>query len=282
VKKNASPGFIFEKLRAETAALLNLNIDELSLVQSLRLDRIVALRVEFDRIQAQQAGGSSIDVDRMTTTVEELEKLLPVDMSTEWDLSRLSDDEVELLGASRRKHAAPQMAIYLRFFASSLSQPTQTTRSISQAMKPQARLRPPKLRTRSPTVRSAKIANNSSPGPPRSSRRIISMSASRLPRHLRSLNPREPPFFRRTCNRFFQAQPRPPRRQTLSDRRNGTCGQANQSHGEAPSPTVPVESGDAIGATFDGNLSRTCEVSKGKLAAPGMGRAPPFFEFERN
>jgi hypothetical protein len=93
---------LYNEVRAETAALLNFDLNELTLVQSLRLEKVTMLRVEVDAIQARQAEGNAINVDQLTTVIDELEKMLPQD-KVEWDLTTLSDDELKILERIGRK-----------------------------------------------------------------------------------------------------------------------------------------------------------------------------------
>jgi hypothetical protein len=66
---------MFGRLRGETAKMLGHNLDQISLVQSVRLDRAIALRIEIDRVQAQRAQYQPIDIGRLTTAREQLERL---------------------------------------------------------------------------------------------------------------------------------------------------------------------------------------------------------------
>jgi hypothetical protein len=54
-----TPSAMFEQLRGETAGLLGYSLDNSGAVQALRLDRVVALRIELDGLQAKQLYNSS-------------------------------------------------------------------------------------------------------------------------------------------------------------------------------------------------------------------------------
>lgn len=88
---------VFERLRVKTADLLGLNLEKLTPLKALKLDRAVLLRLELDRLQAQQAAGEAVDLGRMKAASEQLEELLPRDDgSTNLDLSLLSDEELKV------------------------------------------------------------------------------------------------------------------------------------------------------------------------------------------
>jgi hypothetical protein len=87
---------LFDRLRKETADALGYDIDRLSLVQSVRLDRVTALRLEDDRLLAAQVAGQQIDLRQLATASEQLESLLSEPIPT-WDLPRLTDDELRIM-----------------------------------------------------------------------------------------------------------------------------------------------------------------------------------------
>jgi hypothetical protein len=97
-------GVVFERLRAETATMLGFDLDHLGAAQAVRLDRAIALRIEIDRLQSQQLRGESIDIVKLTSATEHLEKLLPAeDHPTFHDLSRLTTLELRELERLLRK-----------------------------------------------------------------------------------------------------------------------------------------------------------------------------------
>ena len=88
---------VFERLRVKTADLLGLNLENLTPLKALRLDRATLLRLELDRLQAQQAAGEAVDLGRMALASQQLETLLPSeDDSTKFDLALLTDEELSL------------------------------------------------------------------------------------------------------------------------------------------------------------------------------------------
>jgi hypothetical protein len=97
-------GPMFERVRAETAKMLGYNLDQLGLVQSVRLDRAIALRIEIDRVQAQQAQDQPIDIGRLSAASEQLEKLILLsEEQPSYDLSLLTDQDLQELERLLRK-----------------------------------------------------------------------------------------------------------------------------------------------------------------------------------
>lgn len=91
---------VFERLRAKTADLLGLNLENLTPLKALRLDRATLLRLELDRLQAQQAAGEAVDLGRMALASQQLETLLPSEDDSTWlDLALLSDEELNAFEA---------------------------------------------------------------------------------------------------------------------------------------------------------------------------------------
>jgi hypothetical protein len=68
----------FEKLRAETAHLLGIDLTaDLPLAESLRLDCIALLRLEVDGLQGKALSGEEVDLARLGAALSMLTKLLP-------------------------------------------------------------------------------------------------------------------------------------------------------------------------------------------------------------
>jgi hypothetical protein len=67
----------YDRLRCETAAMLGLNLAELSLVQGLQLDLVSLLRLEVDGLQGQVLAGQPVDLSRLATSLKMLQELLP-------------------------------------------------------------------------------------------------------------------------------------------------------------------------------------------------------------
>jgi hypothetical protein len=88
---------VYERLRAKTANLLGFDLTNLSALKALRLDRATLLRLELDRLQAQQAAGEAVDLNRIALASAQLEALLPPeDDAPALDLALLSDEELSL------------------------------------------------------------------------------------------------------------------------------------------------------------------------------------------
>jgi hypothetical protein len=64
------------RLRADTAKLLDYDINNLSAWQSVRLDRASTLRLQLDDISAAQLRGDPIDMPRFILASKELEAML--------------------------------------------------------------------------------------------------------------------------------------------------------------------------------------------------------------
>jgi hypothetical protein len=77
------------RLRADTAKLLNYDINNLSAWQSVRLDRASTLRLQLDDISAAQLRGEVVDMPRFILASKELEAMLGgnPDASTAHDFS---------------------------------------------------------------------------------------------------------------------------------------------------------------------------------------------------
>ena len=66
----------YHDLRASTAALLNYDLDKLTLQQSLKVDLASSLRMEIDRITAAQLSGTSVDLRELVLASESLSRLV--------------------------------------------------------------------------------------------------------------------------------------------------------------------------------------------------------------
>ena len=73
----ADPAASYERLHAETAEMLGLDLVDLSLVQGLGLDLVSLLRLEIDSMQGAVLSGKLIDLPRLVACHGMLAKLLP-------------------------------------------------------------------------------------------------------------------------------------------------------------------------------------------------------------
>jgi hypothetical protein len=71
------PAAAYAVLRTETAAMLKLNSSDLSLVEGLQLDLVSLVRLEVDMLQGRALANEPIDLDRLSTALGMLQKLLP-------------------------------------------------------------------------------------------------------------------------------------------------------------------------------------------------------------
>jgi hypothetical protein len=67
----------YERLKAETAGMLNLSVASSSLLENLQIDLVSLLRLEVDTLQGQVLAGDSVDLKRLETALDMLQKLLP-------------------------------------------------------------------------------------------------------------------------------------------------------------------------------------------------------------
>jgi hypothetical protein len=82
------------RLRADTAKLLDLDPNNLTPAQSVRLDRAASLRLQLDDIQAAQLRGEQIDMPRFILASKELEVMLggQPDASPTFDADKVAAD----------------------------------------------------------------------------------------------------------------------------------------------------------------------------------------------
>jgi hypothetical protein len=73
----ADPAAAYERLRAETAAMLKLSPDSSSLVEGLQVDLVSLLRLEVDMLQGQVLAGETVDLTRLVAAHGMLQKMLP-------------------------------------------------------------------------------------------------------------------------------------------------------------------------------------------------------------
>jgi hypothetical protein len=72
------PKAAYQKLRAETAEMLGLSSEpSTSLITSLQVDLISLLKLEVDTLQGRVFAGEDVDLDRLSTSLGMLTKLLP-------------------------------------------------------------------------------------------------------------------------------------------------------------------------------------------------------------
>ena len=65
-----------KRLRAETAAMLRLDVDNLTPAQSIRLDRAATLRLELNDIEERKLIGAPFDTVKYIAASEALERML--------------------------------------------------------------------------------------------------------------------------------------------------------------------------------------------------------------
>jgi hypothetical protein len=73
----SDPSAAYDRLRVETAEMLKLDVANLSLVEGLQLDLVSMLRLEVDGLQGSVLAGEQVDLDRLSTALAMLQKLLP-------------------------------------------------------------------------------------------------------------------------------------------------------------------------------------------------------------
>jgi hypothetical protein len=67
----------YAAVRAESAELLHYSLDDLTPIQSMRLDLITSLRFGLDAVQAEIITGTRVDLAKLLAVSETLAKLLP-------------------------------------------------------------------------------------------------------------------------------------------------------------------------------------------------------------
>jgi hypothetical protein len=89
---------IFERVRSEIAGLFGFaDVNNLTFAERLRLDHAVAMKIELDRLQGNQLRGEPVDIGRLTAASEELARLLSQEPEQQYDLTRLTDDELRIV-----------------------------------------------------------------------------------------------------------------------------------------------------------------------------------------
>lgn len=78
----SDPAAAYEALRASTAEMLKLDVTNLSLVAGLQLDLVSLLRLQVDELQGAALAGGAVDLDRLSTALQMLQKLLPAQALT--------------------------------------------------------------------------------------------------------------------------------------------------------------------------------------------------------
>jgi hypothetical protein len=71
------PAAAYERLRTETAAMLRLNLADLTLTEGLQLDLVALLRLEIDSLQGAALSGETVDLQRLAAAHGMLQKMLP-------------------------------------------------------------------------------------------------------------------------------------------------------------------------------------------------------------
>jgi hypothetical protein len=71
------PARDYEVLRRQTAAMLNLDLADLSPADGLRLDLTALLRLSLDSLQGAALAGREVDLSRLQSCFAMLQKLLP-------------------------------------------------------------------------------------------------------------------------------------------------------------------------------------------------------------
>jgi hypothetical protein len=73
----SDPASTYTRLRAETAALLGVDPDDLSKTEGLRLDITSLLLLEIDSLQGSILANEKVDLARLSTALAMLQKMLP-------------------------------------------------------------------------------------------------------------------------------------------------------------------------------------------------------------
>jgi hypothetical protein len=71
------PAVVYERLKAETAQLLRIDVNGASLLENLQIDLVSLLRLQIDDLQGRVLNGEQVDLGRLSTAVAMLQKLLP-------------------------------------------------------------------------------------------------------------------------------------------------------------------------------------------------------------
>jgi hypothetical protein len=74
---DSDPAAAYERLKIETARMLNLSADSASLVEGLQVDLVALLRLEIDTLQGAVLAGDSVDLGRLASALTMLRSLLP-------------------------------------------------------------------------------------------------------------------------------------------------------------------------------------------------------------
>ena len=73
----SDPAGSYRRLRDETASMLGLGSDELSMIENLQVDSLALLRLAISDLQGAALAGQDIDLDRLSDALGMLSKLLP-------------------------------------------------------------------------------------------------------------------------------------------------------------------------------------------------------------
>lgn len=73
----ADPAIVYERLKRETAAMLNLDVDSSSLLENLQVDLVSLLRLQIDDLQGKVLNGEQVDLARLSAALTMLRQLLP-------------------------------------------------------------------------------------------------------------------------------------------------------------------------------------------------------------
>jgi hypothetical protein len=74
---DSDPAAAYERLKIETARMLNLSTDSTSLIEGLQVDLVALLRLEIDTLQGAVLAGDSVDLGRLASALTMLRSLLP-------------------------------------------------------------------------------------------------------------------------------------------------------------------------------------------------------------
>ena len=83
---------LYRKLRAETISLLNFDAANLSVAESTKVDLVSSLRLALDHFTALQLRGEQVDVGKLLSASEALERLLPRSASPTFNAKARLDD----------------------------------------------------------------------------------------------------------------------------------------------------------------------------------------------
>ena len=71
------PAVAYERLKIETAGMLNLNVASSSPLENLQVDLVSLLRLQIDDLQGKVLSGEQVDLNRLSTALNMLVSFCP-------------------------------------------------------------------------------------------------------------------------------------------------------------------------------------------------------------